>query len=142
MPTPISCRGIGEARWDHAADAFGESVLFELKERVFLPFGSSTPVNPPDEHWTRVLDGRGMLGQMIECLLQTRVRNHSTAKQLSEWLTVNRPRLRERIHKTRPSRLRKLARLRGQAQHGSVTEAETREVFVVASDLLSAIAGN
>jgi len=129
-------------RWDVAADCFGEAVAFELKERVFAPFVADSPgLCPPDEHWKRALAGRGMLGEMIECLLQSRQPNHQTAKQLSAWLTANRPGLREHIRKARPRQLLQLAKLRGQAQHASVTESETRELFVEAADMLRAIAG-
>jgi tetratricopeptide (TPR) repeat protein len=141
LTSPHVAEEIGAARWDQAADAFGEAVAFELKERVFRPFAESARIAPPDEHWKRALTGRGMLGQMIECLLQARQPNHPTAKQLSEWLAMNLPRLREHIRKTPPASLLKFARLRGQAQHESVDETDTRQVFHEAEDLLNAMAG-
>jgi hypothetical protein len=82
---------------------FGEAVAFELKERVFRPSAESARVVPPDEDWKRVLEG--MLGQMIECLLQAGQPNHPTAKQLSEWPAKSCPRLREHIRKTPPASL-------------------------------------
>src|SRR5262249_44450748 len=121
-------------------DAFGEAVAFELKERVFRPFAGSAPLAPPDDHWKRALSGRGMLGQMIECLLQARQPNHATAKQLAGWLATNLPRLRDHIRKSSPVNLLKLARLRGQAQHESIDETETRWVFHEAEGLLKALA--
>lgn len=141
LTSPHVADEIGAARWDQAADAFGEAVAFELKERVFRPFAESARIAPPDEHWKRALTGRGMLGQMIECLLQARQPNHPVARQLSEWLATNLPRLREHIRKTRPASLLKLAKLRGQAQHESVDETDTRQVFHEAEDLLNAMAG-
>lgn len=141
LTSPHVADEIGAARWDQAADAFGEAVAFELKERVFRPFAESSAIIPPNEHWNRALTGRGMLGQMIECLLQARQPNHSTAKQLSEWLAVNLPGLRDHIRTTPPARLLKLAKLRGQAQHESVSETDTRQVFHEAEDLLNAMVG-
>jgi hypothetical protein len=140
LSSPAVAAEMESERWDLAADAFGEAVAFELKERVFRPFSKSALLTPPDEHWKRALAGRGMLGEMIDCLLQTRVPNNAAAKQLSDWLTMNLPRLRDHIRKAPSSRLFKLARLRGQAQHESVTEAETREVFVEAGGLLNVLA--
>jgi hypothetical protein len=82
-----------------------------------------------------------MLGQMIECLLQARQPNHPAAKQLSEWVGVNLPSLREHLRKTRPASLLRFAKLRGQAQHESVDETDTRQVFHEAEGLLNAMAG-
>jgi hypothetical protein len=141
LTSPHVVDEIGEARWDQAADAFGEAVAFELKARVFGLFAASAQVAAPDEYWKRALSGQATLGQMVECLLQTRNPTHSTAKHLSAWLTTELPRLGNQIGKTPPQRLLGLARLRGRAQHDSVTESETREVFLVAVQILEAIAG-
>lgn len=141
LTSPHVASEIGEARWNQAADAFGEAVAFELKERVFGPFAASAQVTAPNDYWKRALSRQATLGQMIECLLQTREPAHSTAKQLSGWLTTELPRLRDQIRKIPQQRLLGFARLRGQAQHDSVTESETREVFFVAVQLLDAIAG-
>lgn len=140
LTSPHVADEIGEARWNQAADAFGEAVAFELKARVFGPFAASAQITAPNEYWKRALSGQATLGQMIECLLQTREPTHSTAKQLSAWLITEVPRLREQIRKVPPKRLLEFARLRGQAQHASVTDSEAREVFLVAVQLLEAIA--
>jgi hypothetical protein len=141
MSTAVS-EGVGEARWDQAADAFGEAVSFELKERVFRPFAASAVLTPPDDYWKRALSGQATLGQMVNCLLQTREQPiQEVAQQLAKWLTTNLPQFREHLRRTPARRLLRMAGLRGEAQHGSVTEAETREVFWQAADLLKALTG-
>ena len=144
LSSPVVETEIGEARWDQVADCFGEAVAFELKERVFGPFAAAYPNLPrPDDHWKRVLAAKGTLGEMIQCMLQTRQVQSSAAKHLGEWMSVNHPRLREQVLTTPQNRLFSVTSLRAQAQHGtvSVTEAETKELFLVASNLLQAMAG-
>jgi hypothetical protein len=134
LTSPHVAGDIGEARWSQAADALGEAVAFELKERVFGAFAVATQVTPTDDHWKRVLSRQATVGQMIECLLQTRHPIHEAAKQLSDWFGIALPRLQGQIQKVPQQRLRKFARLRGQAQHDSTTESETRAVST--ADLL------
>jgi tetratricopeptide (TPR) repeat protein len=142
LSSPHVAEEIGAARWDLAADSFGEGVAFELKDRVFHPFADShLEVKVPDRHWGNVLAGKGTLGQMIECLLQARVPVHPLARELRKWLDTNRPALPKHLSKVQPHRLLEFSTLRGQAQHGSVTETETRAVFAEAAELLRAIAG-
>ncbi len=139
VSSPHIASDLGDARWDHAADSFGEAVALHLRDAIFIPFSQSHPtLAPPNNHWRAVLSGRGMLGELIECLLQARIPQSVAAKALREWVDAHCRRLLPFLTKTDPKRLLELARLRGEAQHGSVTETQTRFVFEVAQALLAA----
>ena len=134
---------ICDTRWGKAAAAFGEAVAFELKERVFGPFAQSVRSVPPDDYWKRALARRAALGEMSNCLRQTRYPQNTIAKELDGWLQANQPRLREKIQKDQSQRLQRLGSLRGQGTHDhvSVTESDTREVWRLAMEWFEAMAG-
>ena len=139
ISSPHIASDIGDARWDQAADCFGEAVAFELKARVFRPFASERSVaSGIDDHWRRVLAGRGTLGEMVQCLAQTKTPLHSLAKALAEWLGRV-PTLRSFVQRRSLAQLMAVARLRGQAQHDSVTEAETRTAYAEAAEWMRAL---
>jgi hypothetical protein len=127
-------------RWDIAADSFGEAVSFELKARVFGPFADFTSLEPPDDYWKRALVGRATLGEMVGCLLQVRMKSHPMAQQLASWLRTNNAGLFAYLHTPYSYRLSVMAATRGEAQHGSVNESQTREVFTEAAAVLKAMA--
>src|SRR5206468_3807649 len=121
-------------------DDFGEAVSFALRELIFAAFREAHPhLTSSDAGWQRVLAGRGMLGQMIECLLQTRNPNHTAAKELSEWLRLHHRHFFFFLTSPAAKRLYDLARLRGLAQHESVTEEQARQVYDEAVRLFVAL---
>jgi hypothetical protein len=72
-------------------------------------------------------------------LLQTRHPVHPMATQLAEWLGEHNPTFRSFVTNPAAKRLHELSRLRGQAQHDSVSEAEARQVYEDATRLFEAL---
>ena len=129
-----------DARWNQAGDDFGEAVALALKELVILPFQSANAdVRAPDDGWKRVLEGKGTLGQLIECMLQARFPNHQSAKQLAAWLDENKPSFKKYLSRTPPQRLLAFNKLRGQAQHDAISENEARKIYSEAIELLKVL---
>jgi tetratricopeptide (TPR) repeat protein len=126
----------GHARWDHAADSFGEAVAFELRERVFKPFALVAPLPGGDEYWRKVLTGRGTLGDMLNCLLVTQRGTHPLAVSLREWLFEHLPAFWRFVKDAHVQQFQPLWALRAKAQHDSVTETEARRVYELASQFL------
>ena len=148
LASPENAKYIGESIWSQAADSFGEAVAFELKAKIFRPFASTynprpltdanKRVNQQQVGWQRSLEGRGMLGQMIECLLQSRYPTHEAARMLNNWLSEKHPRF---LNHLRPQAMQ-LAELRAKAQHEShetVGELEVRQLYKDASAFLEAL---
>ena len=91
---------MGDSIWGEAAASFGEAVALELKAKV-RPFASNDHIGLPMDSegrvarqyvgWRRALRGQGMLGDMIECLLQARHPNHEAARALKVWLSEQQP---------------------------------------------------
>ena len=84
LSSPNISEELGDARWNEVGSSFGEAVTLELKARVFEPF-ARTYSGTSDEHWKRVLNGRGTLGDLLRCLLQTQDCNSDPAKALAFW---------------------------------------------------------
>lgn len=80
-----------------------------------------------------------MLGELVQLLLQARLPVHRESRALRDWINANHPRLPIYLTNTPVRRLEQLATLRGEAQHGSVTEEQARRVYEEALAFLSAI---
>ena len=150
LASPETREHIGESIWSAAAANFGKTVECELKAEIFRPFKSThDPQLPTDAEgrvlrqyvgWRRSLDGRGMLGDMINCLSQARSPNHKAARMLKEWLSERHPGLLSHLKKSR--QMKELVNLRNRAQHEShesVGEFEARQMYKVASDFLKVL---
>ena len=145
LASPDTTEHMGDSIWGEAAASFGEAVALELKAKVFGPFASIDHIGLPMDSegrvarqyvgWRRALRGQGMLGDMIECLLQARHPNHEAARALKVWLSEQQPGL-ARYLESRSNRLKDLPRLRGDAQHSSIQESDARKVSAFLEALL------
>jgi len=128
--------------WELAADAFGEAVAMELRHSVLRPFREAHPAEPsttplPD-HWKKAREGNATLGNLLHCLMNAKYPPLPVARGFSAWLQQHKKPLFEYICR-RDVDLLRLAKLRGAAQHNTVTQAEARQVFQDAAALLQHI---
>lgn len=143
LSAPEFCANLGEASvWEIAADAFGEAVAVELKHSVFQAFREAHPgepsTQPLPDHWKRVNDGNATLGNLMHCLINAKYPPLPVGRSFSAWLQQHKQPLFDYICRRNVDLLR-LATLRGAAQHGTVTQAEARQVFEDAASLLQRI---
>lgn len=136
---------LGDTRWKMAGDNFGEAVAGELKERVFAPlnglFKMKRLVSPDSHYWPLALKRKAALGQMIRCLdevIQKVPHPHPTLVEVKKWMGTNSPAFLEYLE-SHSSDLRRLATLRGEAQHSTVTESEARTLFKIAACALDTL---
>jgi tetratricopeptide (TPR) repeat protein len=138
LSSPEVQANTAETAWYNAADNFGESLAFELKHAVFAPFfREHRGIDPPDDHWRHIRNGKGTLGQLIQVLLTARHPVTAAATALQGWLNTNRPYLLNLLRNPQP--LHRVYQLRGRAQHDRVDTAAVREVFRTVCEALSAI---
>ena len=128
--------------WEEAAAAFGEAVAMELRHSVFRLFLGDHPsapdVTPRPSEWIKVHQDRATLGQMLVCLRQAKDRSPA-GRALAEWLRQHKPKLLNYLGLQTNDELTRFNQLRGDAQHGTVTQAEARQVFEDAVGLLQHI---
>jgi tetratricopeptide (TPR) repeat protein len=141
VSSPELLESTGQATWDNAGDNFGEALAFELKHRIIEPFSTEDArgkIDPRDEHWVRLANGRATLGELIECLLSSLRPTNDAARTLRKRLDAHHKKLlRELIDSEKD--LRRLYRLRGAAQHGTVSEASVRDIFLLVCRVLAAL---
>jgi hypothetical protein len=141
ISSPEVATQIPDDRWGEAAAAFGEAVTFELKTRIFKPFGSThiATIAAADDQWKRAVAGTETLGGMIGCLAQAKHGSSVPGKQLNIWL-VKVPVFRQFIERTPQGQLKKLKAVRGKGQHewGSTAD-EARQAFTESTRWLEAL---
>jgi tetratricopeptide (TPR) repeat protein len=127
----------------NGADAFGEAVSRQLRATVFLPFASAEPGISlgDDDHWRKCLNGKATLGTQVGCLIETQQPKSNHALRLRQWLQQNRPSFSKYLTKAPASKLNQLWKIRGSAQHESISQTDLDEIFRIASDVLEALAG-
>jgi tetratricopeptide (TPR) repeat protein len=140
LSAPEFCANLGEASvWEMAADAFGEAVAMELRHSVLRPFREAHPgepsTTPLPDHWKKAREGNATLGNLMHCLVNAKYPPLPVGRSFSAWLQQHRKSLFEYICR-RDVDLLRLAKLRGAAQHDTVTQAEARQVFEDAAGLL------
>ena len=81
---------------------------------------------------------RATLGQRLACLRQARDRSPA-GRELAKWLLQHKPALLNYLGLQRADGFTRLNRLRGEAQHNTVTQADARLVFEDAAGLLQRI---
>jgi hypothetical protein len=144
VASPEAATGKGDDRWSQVAAFVGVAVELELKAYIFAPFVASVKgqLAPSDKRWQAVVDGSGMLGELIECLLQSRRPQTDAARRLSEWLTAHQLPLVRYLDDGKSQRdLDSIRKLRASALHkpAPVTPNEVRRVYAQATRLIDAI---
>lgn len=128
--------------WEMAADAFGEAVAMELRHSVLQPFREAHPgeplTTPLPDHWKKAREGHATLGNLLHCLMNAKYPPLPVGRSFSAWLQQHKRPLFDYICR-RDVDLLRLAKLRGAAQHDTVTLAEARQVFEDAVGLLQHI---
>jgi hypothetical protein len=143
LASPDVEAGIGEDRWAWIATALGAAVEQEVKTRIFAPFVESQreQLKSQDTRWQHVLSGGGMLGELIECLLQTRQPQNAAAKRLAEWLGANQKALVGYLKKHSSRDLDDIRKSRGSALHQPQPSvpSDVRRLYEQATRLMDAI---